>query len=158
LEGESEPLALPAQAPMRPGLALIIGFAVGLLFCALLVLLRYNAYVAPGLGRLIRSVDGRTVVLVLNSLSALMQASAAAIAAAWIGRLGALHGLCSASVAGYVITAGWMLFFADYDVINFFMVLGTGTFLALPTALVVSALAGWIHRTRSQPQAEASSP
>ena len=157
LEGESEPLALPAQAPIRPRLAMIVGLAVGLMFCVLLVLLRYNNYIAPGLGRLIHSVDGLTVVLVLKSLSALMQASAAAIAAAWIRRLGALHGLCSASVAGYVITVGWMLFFADYGGINFFIILGTGTFLALPVALGVSALADWIRRTRSRPQAEASS-
>jgi hypothetical protein len=157
LEGESAPLALPAQAPMRPALALIIGLAVGLLFCTLLVLLRYHTYIAPGLGRLIRSVDGPTVGLVLNSISAFMQASAAAIAAAWIRRLGALHGLCSASIAGYVITGGWMLFFADYSGINFFYFLSTGTFLALPAALGVSALAGWIRRTRSQPQAEVSS-
>jgi hypothetical protein len=148
LEGESEPLALPAQAPMRPGLALIIGLAVGLLFCMLLVLLRYNAYIAPGLGRLIRSVDGFTVMLVLNSLSAFMQASATAIAAAWIRRLGALHGLCSASITGYVITGGWMLLFADYSGLNFFLFLSTGTFLALPAALGVSALADWIRRRK----------
>jgi hypothetical protein len=156
LEG-AEPLALPAQAPMRPGLALIIGLTVGLLFCTLLALLRYNSYIAPGLGRLIRSVDGFTVMLVLNSLSAFMQASAAAIAAAWIRRLGALHGLCSASIAGYVITGGWMLLFADYSGLNFFLFLSTGTFLALPTALSVSAFAAWIRRTRSQRQAEVSS-
>jgi hypothetical protein len=142
---------------MCPGLALIIGFAVGLMFCVLLVLLRYNKDIAPGLGRLIHSVDGLTVVLVLHSLAALMQASAAAIAAAWIRRLGALHGLCSASIAGYAITLGWMVFFADYEVINYFIILGTGTFLALPVALVASALAGWIRHTRSQPQVELSS-
>jgi Zn-dependent protease with chaperone function len=153
LEGEAKPLALPAQAPIRLGLALIIGLAVGLMFCALLMLLRYNHYIAPGLGRLIHSVDGLTIVLVLNSLSALMQASAAALAAAWIRRLGTLHGLCSASIAGYVMTLGWMQFFADYGGINLFIILGTGTFLALPVALGVSVLTGWIRRTRSKPQA-----
>jgi hypothetical protein len=156
LEGESEQLALPAQAPIRPGLALIIGLAVGFMFCALLVLLRYNNYIAPGLGRLIHAVDGLTVVLVLNSLSAFMQASAAAIAAAWISRLGALHGLCSASIAGYVITLGWMLFFADYAALNFVIILSPGTFLALPVALGVAALAGSIRRTKLQRQAVAS--
>jgi Zn-dependent protease with chaperone function len=153
LEGESEQLALPAQAPIRPDLALIIGLAVGFMFCVLLVLLRYNKYIAPGLDRLIHAVDSPTVGLVLNGLSALMQASAAAIAAAWIRRLGALHGLCSASIAGYVITLGWMLFFADYAAFNFVFFLSPGTFLALPVALGVAALAGWIRRTKLQRQA-----
>ena len=156
LEGESEQLALPAQAPIRPGLALIIGLAVGFMFCALLVLFRYNNYIALGLGRLIHAVDGLTVVLVLNGLSAFMQASAAALTTAWIRRLGALHGLCSASIAGYVITLGWMLFFADYAALNFVIILSPGTFLALPVALGVAALAGWIRRTKLQRQAVAS--
>jgi hypothetical protein len=93
-------------------------------------------------------MDDLTRLLVLSSLSASAQASAAAIAAAWIGRLGALHGLCSAFIAGYVMTVGWMLFVAaDYS--GPILFLGTGTFLALPVALGVSALADWIRRRKS---------
>jgi hypothetical protein len=154
LKGESALPALPAQAPIRPGVALIIGLAAGLMYCALLVLLRYHNSIAPAIGSFLHSMNGDTRVLILYSLSAFLQASAAAITAIWIRRLGALHGLCSASIAGYVITLAWMLFLGDYSGMHFVLILGPGMFLALPVALSVSALASWIRRTGSQPQAE----
>jgi hypothetical protein len=149
LEEASELPPLSTQPPLRPGLALIIGLVSGLIFCALLISVRYTDFMGPWLDSLIPSVD---ILYTLIGFSAFMQAIAAAIAASWIIRLGVLHGLTSASIAGYIISLTFILVFEAYRIWWFFVIatLSTGTLLALPMTMGSATLAGWIRSIRSQ--------
>lgn len=149
LEEGAEPLTFPTQAPLRPALAMIIGLVFGLMFGLLLVSIRYTDFMGPWLDRLIPSVNS---FYTLISISAFMQAIAATIVAIWSIRLGVIHGLCAASISGYLMILSWMLVITDYKIWWLFVVatLSTGTLLALPMATVVSTLARWRRGTRMQ--------
>lgn len=113
----------------------------------------YNKYILPAEIRTLFLSVGRDVLgHIILLLSALMQAAAAAIAAVWIRRLGALHGLLSAFTAGFVHALGWVLLHKQYDgvVYLFLTVMSPGIFLALPIALGMSALRGWLVHLRGR--------
>lgn len=148
LDGPLNPLPLP-RPPLRPGLALTIGLVAGLLFCMLSALLLYSKYIMPPeimaeIRSLVLSVERNFLGHIVFLLSALMQATAAAIAAVWIRRLGTLHGLFSAFTAGFVSALGWVLLSKQDDgiVYLFLAFMSPGMVLALPTALGLSALRG----------------
>ena len=86
-------------------------------------------------------------------LPTLLQAFAAAIAAGWIGRLSVLHGLFAASVAGYVISAGWLALYEPNGLtgglFTSVIFLSLGVCLALPVALVVARVSGQFRRFAS---------
>jgi hypothetical protein len=128
---------------------MIIGLVFGLMFGLLLVSIRYTDFMGPWIDRLIPSVNS---FYTLISISAFMQAIAATIVAVWSVRLGVMHGLCAASISGYLMIFSWMLVITDYKIWWLFVVatLSTGTLLALPMATVVSTLARWRRGTRMQ--------
>jgi len=151
---DSSPPALPRQHPLRPGLALTIGMVGGIISCAPLLMI----------GFVLRSIS--TDVEYFNWIltgqplvAAVMQAIVAAIVAGWVRRLGSLHGLFAAFVAGCIITAGTvasLLNFVRVDLpllwLLFTSVVNGGALLALPAALVASALTGWLRQvTASNP-------
>src|SRR5260370_11960912 len=88
-------------------------------------------------------------------LAVLLQGSMAAIVASSVRRLGGLHGLFAAFVAGCVMTVGILGFFLlhtkegidrDFVWTVFSLVVNGGAFVALPVVFVVSALAKWARR------------
>jgi len=74
--------------------------------------------------------------------------------AGWVRRLGALHGLFAAFVAGCVMTIAILglnlAFGGTFDLgvtwLTFALVVNVGALLALPSGLAVAALAGWVRR------------
>lgn len=138
------------QAPFRLRLALIVGLAGGLAYCAILLLFE------KGLKRDL-SIDETTLLAVL------LQGGIAAIVASIIQRLPVLHGLFAAFVAGCTMgigLIGTILLYQDHvnlvviwKVITrlnddgvFATTLNEGAFLALLVGLVVSALAALVRR------------
>jgi Zn-dependent protease with chaperone function len=152
LDGPVTEEVLPRQTPLRPGLAVGIGFVVGLVFCALLAAMRLFHYMPPEVATWIRATPKVYVGYTLQGLAAVVQAAAAAIAASWISRLGALHGLFSAFIVGCVITTGWLLLFGAesvYDAFWTYLLFSmTGALIVLPTALGASSVADWSRRLK----------
>jgi Zn-dependent protease with chaperone function len=146
------------QAPFRPGLALTIGFMGGLAFFGLLLLARIALRLS--LPDSVRDTDEfRLVFFVIQvGVAALMQAGVAAIVAGWVQRLGALHGLFGAFVAGCVMTVGVItlnLLFGGtispqlaWSI--FSQVVNEGALLSLPVAWGIAALAGLIRHARKR--------
>jgi Zn-dependent protease with chaperone function len=176
LDDSSAHHPLLVRPQLRPGLALMIGVAAGLLYCALLLVVIHNRYIAPGIGMLLGTMDPQVAGLVFFVWPAfLMQPAAAAVAAGWIKRLPIVHGLCSASLAGlltsfaffffvrknpseqleHVITKGDFSFiFREGSILDMLMTLGyfsgPGILLALPLAAVVATAAGRIRGARAR--------
>lgn len=114
LDDSSAHHPLLVRLPLRPGLALMIGVAAGLLYCALLLVVIHNRYIAPGIGILLGTMDPQVAGLVFFVWPAfLMQPAAAAVAAGWIKRLPIVHGLCSASIAGLLTSFAFFFFIRD---------------------------------------------
>jgi hypothetical protein len=89
--------------------------------------------------------------LIVWGPAAILQASAAGIAAGSIGRLGALHGLFAAFIAGLIMVIGDYLLIGIHQSLSETLELavvffGAGALLALPVALAVSGISGWLHR------------
>ncbi len=90
------------------------------------------------------------------AVAALMQAGVASVVAGRVRRIGSLHGLCAAFVAGCTMTAGIVglnLLFGGsaspaFAWMVFKFVVGGGALLALPAALAVAALAARIRASR----------
>jgi len=148
------PLTLPRQHPLRPGLALTMGVAGGVISCALLLLLGFVLYSTMTDDEYLQwIISGQPLV------AAVMQAIVAAVVAGQVRRLGSLHGLFAAFVAGCVITAGAVansLYYVRIDLLLLWLlftsVVNEGALLALLTALVASVLAGWLRQvTASNP-------
>lgn len=139
---DPSPLTLPRQLPLRPGFALTIGMVGGVISCALLLLLGFVLHSSVTDDEYLNwIITGQPLV------AAAMQAIVAAIVAGRVRRLGSLHGLFAAFVAGCVITAGALansLYYVRIDLpllwLLFTSVVNEGAVLALPTALVASAL------------------
>ncbi len=162
LEASARQFELPHQAPLRPGLALSIGLSGGLIFCVMLsvIHLKVPIEVVEALGgirlRTIYHTGSAELSVFIGqiALAALMQAGIAAIAAGWIRRLGALHGLFSAFAAGLVMTIGiigrYLLHGGELDLtivlMTLYQVVSGGALLVLPIALGVSVVINWIHR------------
>jgi Zn-dependent protease with chaperone function len=136
----SQPLSLPSQPPCRLILALLMGLSGGLAFCGMLALFSRGFH--------LKFHVSDEIVLAL-----LLQAGMAAIVAGSVRRLGGVHGLFAAFVAGCVMTVGisgsFLLFGKEGDVSGFFvwtvfsLVVDGGALVALPVVFVVSALAKW---------------
>ncbi len=148
-------IPLSHQAPFRLRSALVIGLIGGFVFCGLFLIIRIVVHL--GIPETIRSTDQFAWMFYLSNLALawLLQASIAGVGAGRIRRLGCLHGLFSAFIGGCVMTAGTLglnLLFggtatADFIWQTFSLVVNGGALLALPIALVVSAIAGRIRKT-----------
>lgn len=154
------PLTLPRQYPLRPGLALAIGMAGGVISCVFLLMLGFVLHST------LTDVEYFNWILIWQPvIAAVMQAVVAAIVASMVRRLGSLHGLFAAFVAGCVISLGAIANLLLYlpgigqdlllqsSWLFFTKVVNEGALLALPIALVASALAGWLRQiTASNPK------
>ena len=128
----------PYDAPFRPGLALGMGLAGGLAFCILLLLFVSGLHLAL-------SYDEVALLAVL------LQGGIAAIVASYVRKLGGLHGLFAAFVAGCTMTLGILGFgLFSHGTIDlnfagnvFLQVVNDGALLALLVGCTVSALARW---------------
>jgi Zn-dependent protease with chaperone function len=151
---------LMRQAPFRLGLALTVGLIVGFVFCGLLLLTRIAVRIS--LPEAVRNTDDFRLGFFVTQIAvaALMQAGAAALVAAWVQRLGAIHGLFSAFVAGCVMTVGLLVlniaFGGTLDPpfiwFTFSQVVNEGGLLAIPIAWMVSGLADLVRRIRNSPK------
>jgi hypothetical protein len=160
LNGAPEgPLWLP-QAPFRPSLAVTLGVISGLIFCGLLLLIRIAVRVT--LPDVVRNTDEFlwSFFLAQIAIAALLQMGVAALVAGWVQRLGAIHGLFAAFVAGCVMTVGIfvtnLLFGGTLDLAcawtTFIQVVNQGALLALPAAWAVSWLAELTRYRGGQPR------
>jgi len=98
--------ALPRQVPCRPGLAIKIGLVGGLIFCVLLLVL--HAWWQLGVPEATRNTDEAKLMFAFAqvAVAALMQAGVATFVAVRVKRLGGVHGLFAAFVAGCAMTVG----------------------------------------------------
>jgi hypothetical protein len=145
---DPSPLTLPRQHPLRPGLALTIGMVGGAISCVPLLMISFL------LRFTVTDIEYFNWILTVQPfVAAVMQAIVAVIVAGWVKRLGSLHGLFATFVAGCVLTVGAvasLLNFVRIDLsllwLLFTSVVNEGALLALPAALVASALAGWLRQ------------
>jgi hypothetical protein len=164
LDPAPQRVTLLPQALLRPRLALLAGLAGGAIYCGLVLMLRI--WWRWGLSEATRSDDQARLLLYFGqvALAALLQMGVAAVVAGWVQRLGALHGLFAAFVAGCVMTVamlGLNLAFGgtiDFGFAwqTFSLVVNGGALLALPIGLVVAGLAGWIRRAQPASGARSS--
>ncbi len=162
LDPAPRPSALPRQTPLRPGLAFTTGLAGGVGYCGLLLVIRIVLRIA--VPEDLRSTEEflQNFSVGTITLAALIQTGVAVVVAVRVRRLGWVHGLFAAFVAGCVMTVGTLglnLLFGGtvnptfvWDV--FSEVVNEGALLALPFALIVSALSGRIRRSEA-PSAQA---
>ncbi len=153
LDSSSEPLILPPQPPLRPGLAMIFALAGGLAFCGLLLLIRIGLRL--GLSEAVRSTDQYILTFFYGqiALAVLMQVGVAAIVAAWVKQVGWAHGLFAAFVAGCMMVVGILglnlLFGGTLDAFLawtvFSLVVNGSAPLVLPAVTGMSAVAGWVR-------------
>ena len=145
---------LPHQTPLRPVLALLIGFGSGFPLFLMIIAMRFS-YFRPAW---IATVDKLSAQIIFYGSSALIQAIAAVVTASWIKRLGGIHGLFAAFIAGTVIASAWidttkgptsaLMEFLDW----FLLIHLYGLCLAVPAALSVSFLAARIRRLKTASQ------
>ena len=145
------------QAPFRLGLALTVGLIVGFTFCGLLLLTRIVLRIS--LPEAVRNTDDFRLAFFVTQIAvaALMQAGAAALVAAWVQRLGAIHGLFSAFVAGCLMTVGVLtlnlVFGGTVDLQfawnTFSQVVNEGGLLAIPVAWIVAGFADLVRHIRN---------
>lgn len=99
-------LTLPRRFPLCPGIALNTGMVGGIIFCGLLFALRIWLMLS------VPSATRDTYQFILAfanvqvALAALMQALVAVVVAGRVKRLGGLHGLFAAFIAGSIMTGG----------------------------------------------------
>lgn len=157
LDPSPQPSTLPRGAPLRARLALLVGLAGGGLFCGMYLALRVGMRL--GLSEAARDADETKLWFYTASivLAAIMQVPVAAIVAVWVPRLGAVHGLFAAFVAGCVMTAGTLGSILAFEESTpfpvawafFAYIISGGAILALPVVLVVAAAAAWLRDTRT---------
>jgi hypothetical protein len=150
-----KPLTLPPQPPLNLGLALKIGLIGSLVFCGLLLVIHlvWGGFIPEAT----RSLTSAKITFfgVQVALAILIQAGVAVLTAGWIRRVGAIHALFAAFVAGCVMTVAVLglnlLFGGKAEPIwvwsNFCLVVNGGALAALPTAISVSALVSWFRRS-----------
>jgi Zn-dependent protease with chaperone function len=132
---ESRP-ALPRYlAPLRPGLALLLGLGGGIAFLGLFSLFTNSL-----------SLDNyyQTVLAVF------LQLGMAAIVAAWVPRLGAIHGLLTAFVTGCIAAFVMLAYRHTFDGTTLISVVNAGMLAALPVVLLVSTIAKWVRHLSQQ--------
>jgi hypothetical protein len=155
LDAAPRPSAWPRHASLRPGLALTMGLAGGAGYCLLLFAIRIMLRLVIPEAQ--RSTDEFVLSFFIGAvaLAALVQAGVAVVVAAWVRRLAWVLGSFAAFVAGCVMTLGFLginlLFGGTLDPTFawnvFSQVVNEGALLALPCALAVSALSGWMRRS-----------
>jgi Zn-dependent protease with chaperone function len=169
LDNSPQQLAMAGQAPLRPGTALKAGLLGGLILVALVIILRlaihasveqtvrndYNFKLAFGLG--------------VNLLAVLMQIVVAVIVTIRVTRLGGVHGLFAAFIAGCIIAVCNELLIITAPCAEAIAIASTspcpniplpevvwlslslfvngGALFSLPIALLVSTLVGAIRRS-----------
>jgi hypothetical protein len=148
--------ALPRRVPCRSGLAVKAGLIGGVVFCVLLLVVRVLWQL--GVPEATREADEVKLAFFFGqvALATLMQAGVAAVVAGWVRRLGGIHGLFAAFIAGLVMSVGILglnlLFGGTIDLgfawTVFHMALTGGALLALPSMLGASVLEGWVRRLR----------
>lgn len=146
----------PAQAPLRPRLALIVGIACGLAFCAINLGVRlWFLLVVPETTRV---TEGFRLLLLNSSiaLAALTEVVAAIIVVSIVSRLKVVHGLFAAFVTGCVAVAGFIVinlllggsFALDFLMAMFTQLLGYPAPLVLIVAAVTAGFARVLNRER----------
>lgn len=153
LDAFPHPLTLHRQIHLHPGQATIMGLVSGVIFCGLLLSIRIVLRIA--IPEDLRSTVGflQGFFIATIALAVIMETGVAVIVAAWVRRLGLVHGLFAAIVAGCIITTGILslnvLFGGTIDSVfvwsTFGEVIITGTLIALPFALAASAVSGWLR-------------
>jgi len=156
LDPAPQHFALLRQEPLRPRPALLTGVIGSIVFFGLLLAVRI--WLRWGLSEVPRGPDQTNLLFAYGqvAIAVLLQAGAAVVVAGWVRRLGALHGLFAAFVAGCLMTAAMfglnLAFGGTFDLgdawLTFAFVVNGGALLALPLALAIAALAGWIRRLR----------
>ena len=149
-KGVSIPQAIAPKirSVLRPA---IIG---GTVFCVLWLLLRLG--VRAGVSELTRDSDQFKITLFLVGvlLAAFIQVAVGALVAGRVRRGASLYGLLAAFVAGSVMGLGFIsinaafggTFKLDTLWFNYAQIVDAGALLTLPTAIIVSAVAGWFRR------------
>lgn len=155
--------SMPQQTPLRPGLAFIIGLIGGASYFVLPLVIRLTLRLI--LPMEIRRSDQAIFYFHFGTiaLAALMQSFIAVVVALKVPRLGWLHGLFAAFVAGCLMTVGILgsilVFGGEIDASfawsTLSEVVNEGALLALPFALAASAVSGWFRRSEV-PSAQAA--
>jgi len=159
LDPSSQPLTLPPQPPIRPGVALGIGVAGGVVFCLswlVLYLIDLTDLVVsdPATETIIKTFVGIGVLFVQPALTVFLLIGVTIVAAGWVKRLGWAHGLFAAFVAACIIAGAWIgiLVLSKAPIIDtqlyFSCMINGGMLMALPIALCASAIAAWVRRLR----------
>jgi hypothetical protein len=145
--------AAPALSPvsLRPSLGLRHGLLAGILFAVLILLVRVGLrlFIAEEVRGTARFVT--LFIYGQLGLAALLQASAAAMAAARVCRAGITHGMFAAFVGGSVMVVGILaislLFGGTLNVAFvgsiFTQIVNAGALLALPAAAGAAAAVEW---------------
>lgn len=164
---DSSPQRTVSPLPLRLRTAVVVGLVAGLLFWVLLVVARVGLHF--GLAETVQRDEEARLAFSLGrvALAVLVQAAAAAISAALVIKLGWLHGLCSAFVAGCIAVIGEVALYElsgcvgvlafgptkgcssidlEYASLTLSSVINGGALLAVPVALGVSAVASWTRR------------
>lgn len=149
--------AMALQTPLRPGLALTTGLVGGMVYSSLLLVIRIVLRLAIPEAQ--RSSDEFLLNFLVGTIAgaAIFQTIVAVVATVWIRRLGWVHGLFAAFVGGCVMTVGALglnLLFGGnltptfvWDI--FSEMVDVGVLLALPLALLASAVSAWFRHTEA---------
>ena len=149
-----EPVFVSQQAVPKIKSLLKPAIIGGLVFWGLWLLLRVG--VRAGVSEMTRDSDQFKIALFLVGvfLAAFMQAGVGALVAGRVKSSASLYGLLAAFVAGSVMGLGFYginvgfggEFGLDRLWFNISQIINAGALLTLPTAVVVSVLAGWFRR------------
>lgn len=162
-EAQVRPLASLHRAPLRPGLALLVGLGGGLAFLVLFSIFIGKApvgSVAQHLGlavpQFLSTVLQQTGITMSMALIGIATGTAA-IVSAWVPRLGAIHGLFTAFVVGCIGAIEMLAYMHMFDLTTAIGIVDACMMAALPVALIVSTLVRWI-RHLSQRNASGTAP
>jgi len=154
LDGVERQLRLRDEGRWRPLLALLVGLLSGAVFCVLLPTLA--AEPPMQLARRFAALESEDLsqFVIIVTVAAVLQALGGAVAAAWVRRQGALHGLFAAFVAGSVMALGLLTVlalgggtFSPSDAAVWSLaIIYAGAVATLPLALVAAGLAWAIRR------------
>lgn len=167
LDGASPP-EIPSQKPVRPAEALLTGVVIGLLYCLWWELVIFRSHLPAGIGNGIGSIFGWLLAVAtrvfgdegfsLPGSAAVLQALAAAVAAARATRLSAVCGLFAASVAGFIMVVGHFILFgigSEASASRQFEIalpmMGLGAIVALPMAILAAWIGNVARRATAHP-------
>ncbi len=156
LEGTPPPIpatGTPLAHGLRPGLAILTGLGAAVVYTLLLAIIRL------GVSRMVPAQTRAEDQFILTyfvgqvALAVLLQIGAAALVAAWVRRMGALHGLMAAQIGGGLMAAALLalnILFGgslnwSFAWTTFGQVVNLGALAALAAGLPVSAAVAWIR-------------